>query len=121
MARTESALDAGLATGEPLAGTVESPGRGARTRLPWSPALIIATLVVAAICAAPVVLARAGILAGQKATVAQVPGAVDELTWNGAIYLTDHVVVSGRIITADGPASSTPFGQAVWDVVHGPP
>lgn len=71
--------------------------------------------MVAAICAAPVVLARAGILRGQSATVYPDPSFITELTKNGADYRDTKVVVSGKIITGNGPSSSTDFGLKVWE------
>jgi protease I len=71
--------------------------------------------MVAAICAAPVVLARAGLLQGKAATVYPDPGFITELTKNGADYQDTKVVVSGKIITGNGPSSSTDFGLKVWE------
>ena len=61
---------------------------------------------VAAICAAPMVLAAAGILTGRRAT--SFPGFLDraaELT-----LVDEPVVVDGRIITSRGPGTALDFG-----------
>jgi protease I len=69
--------------------------------------------VVAAICLSPAVLAKAGLLKGIKATVWDDPNAIDALKKNGAFYVKEHVVVEGKIITADGPTAAKEFGEAV--------
>jgi len=55
---------------------------------------------IGAICAAPSVLVKAGILSGKKATI--YTGMEDEL--KDAIYTDKDVVVDGNIITGRGPA-----------------
>ncbi len=67
--------------------------------------------VLAAICLAPVIFARAGILKGRTATCH--PAARKELESAGATYLTQQVVDEGRIITASSPESSELFIQTV--------
>lgn len=62
---------------------------------------------VAAICASPFVLAKAGILDGKKATI--YPGMEDEITTKGGLFQDDIVVVDDHIITSRGPATSIPF------------
>lgn len=72
--------------------------------------------VLAAICIAPVLLAKAGILKGKKVTVWQSPldkSAVKILNQEGAQVIDEHVVVDGNIITADGPQSARRFGEAI--------
>lgn len=56
--------------------------------------------LVAAICAGPIVLARAGVIEGKKVT--SYPGFEDQLS--GGIYQQQNVVRDGNIITARGPA-----------------
>ena len=68
---------------------------------------------VAAICLSPVVLARAGILNGRKATVFPSPDAITELRKGGAIAVNLPVVTDGNIITANGPEAAAAFGRAV--------
>ena len=67
--------------------------------------------LVTAICIAPTILAKAGILKGKKATV--FPTGADELKMASAIYTGDHVTVDGRIITGDGPESAKIFAEKV--------
>ena len=65
--------------------------------------------LLGAICIAPVILARAGLLKGKKATVF-IDGA-DELRENGAIYTGNQIEVDGKIITANGPEAARLFGE----------
>ncbi|HEY8393057.1 MAG TPA: DJ-1/PfpI family protein [Capillibacterium sp.] len=67
--------------------------------------------VVAAICIAPVILARAGVLRGKRATV--FPDGVPELKKAGAIYTAQRVERDGRIITGNGPEAAEAFGQEI--------
>ncbi len=60
---------------------------------------------VAALCAGPLVLARAGILQGRRATC--YPGLEGDLS--GAIPQTDPVVRDGPVITSRGPATAMAF------------
>lgn len=60
---------------------------------------------VAAVCAGPLVFARAGLLAGRTATC--YPGLEPELT--GARHSTARVVVDGRIVTSQGPGTAMEF------------
>ncbi|MFA6332609.1 MAG: DJ-1/PfpI family protein [Methanoregula sp.] len=69
--------------------------------------------VVAAICLGPIVLARAGILKGKKATYSENPTAFREMKAGGAILVNQPVVVDSRIITANGPSASKAFAEAV--------
>jgi protease I len=65
--------------------------------------------VVAAICLAPVILARAGILKGKKATIFNSPISLGEMTAGGAVLVAKAVVSDSRIVTANGPAAATEF------------
>ena len=67
--------------------------------------------VVAAICLAPVVLARAGILKGKKATCFYSPASSREMKAGGAVLVDKTVVTDGRIVTANGPAAATEFAE----------
>lgn len=60
---------------------------------------------LAAICAAPMVLGRLGILKGQRATIYE--GMEDELI--GADPINQNVVVSDKIITSKGPGTAMEF------------
>lgn len=78
-------------------------------------AFLVSGKIVAAICWAPAILANAGILNGKKATAWS--GAKDDLISKGAIYTTDHVVVDGKIITADGPDYAKEFGEKIAEMI----
>lgn len=72
--------------------------------------------VLGAICIAPAILAKAGVLSGKKATVwssIMDKSAVKILEDNGAKYQGDNIVIDGKIITANGPAAAEEFGQAI--------
>ena len=72
-------------------------------------------LTVGAICMAPVILARAGILEGRRAT--STPSVAGDLEEGGAIYVDRNVVVEGRIVTGCGPQASVEFGRALAENV----
>ena len=65
--------------------------------------------LVAAICAAPSVLGKNGILEGKKAT--SYPGYEDEMP--GCTYLQDSVVRDGNIITSRGMGTAIDFALAI--------
>jgi deglycase len=67
--------------------------------------------VVAAICLAPVVLARAGILKGKKATYFSTPVTFREMRAGGAELIDKAVVSDSRIITANGPEAAAEFAE----------
>jgi 4-methyl-5(b-hydroxyethyl)-thiazole monophosphate biosynthesis len=62
--------------------------------------------IIAAICAAPMVIGRLGLLNGKNAVC--FPGFEEYLT--GAKILNDSVVRDGNIITAKGPGAAAAFG-----------
>lgn len=64
---------------------------------------------VAAICAAPMVLAKAGLFDGHEATI--YPGMEDELT--GARPVSGNVVKSGQLITSKGPGTAMEFALSL--------
>lgn len=68
-------------------------------------------LQVAAICAAPTILAKLGLLEGRKATCFTDMQSV--LAENGALVQQDSVVVDGNIITSRGMGTAIPFGLAI--------
>jgi protease I len=70
---------------------------------------------IAAICLAPVVLGRAGILKDLKATV--YPTAKDEIGVCGAHYTESDVEVDGNIITCSGPEAAKDFATAILKAV----
>ena len=67
--------------------------------------------LLAAICVAPAILARAGVLKGKKATV--FPDDAGELKANGVVYTGAAVEKDGQIITGSGPQAAVQFGQAL--------
>lgn len=69
--------------------------------------------LIAAICLAPVVLGRAGVLRGVISTVFPSDWAITSLRREGAQYSSDHVVVDENIITADGPSSAKEFAKKI--------
>ena len=72
--------------------------------------------LLASICISPVILAKAGVLKGTRATVwtsEMDKKAVKILEENNAIYTAQPVVVDDRIITASGPDAAFDFGEAV--------
>lgn len=71
--------------------------------------------LVAAICAAPVVLGKAGLLQGRRATC--YPGMEDQLT--GAECCEDAVVWDGNIITSRGVGTAIPFALTLTEYFLG--
>jgi len=72
--------------------------------------------ILAAICIAPVILARAGVLEGKKATVwssVMDKKPIHILEENGAKYQDKTVVQDGKIITANGPPSAKEFAEII--------
>jgi len=67
--------------------------------------------LVAAICAAPRVLAAAGVLKGKQATC--YPTSRKFLESKGAIVVSSPVVIDAPIITADSPDSADAFAEAI--------
>jgi len=73
--------------------------------------------VVAAICIAPRILARAGILTGKKATVFPDKDSIAILEGVGVVYIPSAVVVDEKIVTANGPTAARSFGDAIVSVL----
>jgi len=98
-------------------------GVGAKDYFNYAPALRIAKraykkrLVIGAICIAPVILAKAGILQGKKATVWY--GEAQTLESFGAVYTGKEVQVDGRIVTANGPWAVKKFAQTLVQIIKG--
>lgn len=65
--------------------------------------------IIAAICAAPSVLVKAGILAGKNATIFR--GMENEL--KNAVYVDKPVVEDGNILTSQGPGTAMEFAIAL--------
>ena len=69
--------------------------------------------LVSGICLSPVVLARAGVLRGKRATVFRTADSVAEMRKGGADLRDEPVVVDGQFITANGPAAARRFGGEI--------
>lgn len=77
--------------------------------------------ILAAICISPVILAKAGVLEGKKATVwssLMDRNSVKILQENGAVYQDKEVVVDGKIITANGPRAAQAFAESIIDALR---
>jgi len=74
--------------------------------------------LVAAICLSPVVLARAGVLRGKRATVSRMADSVAEMRKGGVDLRNDAVVIDGNFITANGPAAARRFGEEIVAVLN---
>jgi protease I len=72
--------------------------------------------VIGAICVAPVILARAGILEGKKATVSS--WGKGDLKKAGATCTGKGIEVDGNIITGSGPSASADFGKAILNALQ---
>ena len=72
----------------------------------------------AAICAAPKVLATAGLLDGRSAT--SYPGVLAAIEVPGLRFTADPVVEDDRVITSQGPGTAMDFALALVDVLAGP-
>jgi 4-methyl-5(b-hydroxyethyl)-thiazole monophosphate biosynthesis len=72
----------------------------------------------AAICAAPSVLAHAGLLEGRKAT--SFPGFLTAGSAPGIRLSEDAVVVDGKVATSRGPGTALPFSLALIELLEGP-
>ena len=71
--------------------------------------------MTAAVCAAPIVLAQAGLLEGQRAT--SYPAFQDQLG-NATVVSDQRVVISGRVITSLGPGTSLDFALCLVAVLQ---
>ncbi|MFP3874421.1 MAG: DJ-1 family glyoxalase III [Thiohalophilus sp.] len=71
----------------------------------------------AAICAAPKVLASAGLLNGKRAT--SFPGALDNIRTDNLQYEQIPVVVDGKVITSRGPGTAMDFALTLIEHLQG--
>lgn len=72
---------------------------------------------VAAICAAPKVLARAGLLQGRRATC--FPGTLGDNVQAGITLLDEPVVVDGKVVTSKGPGTAMDFALTLIELLGG--
>jgi len=72
----------------------------------------------AAICAAPSVLAHAGLLRDRAAT--SYPGFLAPGSAPGIRLRDDPVVIDGKVATSRGPGTAVPFGLALIELLEGP-
>jgi 4-methyl-5(b-hydroxyethyl)-thiazole monophosphate biosynthesis len=72
----------------------------------------------AAICAAPGVLAHAGLLAGRAAT--SYPGFLTPAAAPGLRLSEDAVVVDGKVATSRGPGTAMEFALTLIELLAGP-
>ena len=73
---------------------------------------------LAAICAAPKALAKAGVLDGKTAT--SYPGTLESLD-NNAINISQNAVeIDGKIITSRGPGTAMDFALTLIELLEGP-
>lgn len=121
-ATAEATLTLDEVAAEDYAGIVIVGGIGSQDHL-WDSetlqALVAAFFesgkVVAAICLAPVVLARAGVLKGREATVFRSPASVREMAAGGAVLVEIPVVADLDLITAAGPSVAEAFADEIVD------
>lgn len=73
--------------------------------------------VTAAICAAPKVLANAGLLIGRRAT--SFPGVLERMEVKGMTYLAAPVVSDGTVVTSRGPGTAMDFALHLVEVLAG--
>ncbi len=71
----------------------------------------------AAICAAPMVLAKAGVLAGKNAT--GYPGVLEEMNLEKVTLRSEPVVVDGAVVTSRGPGTAMDFALTLVEVLAG--
>lgn len=74
-----------------------------------------AAKLVGAICIAPVILARAGILRDKKATVWS--SEISKIQAGGAQHTGEDVTRDGNIITGSGPQAAAQFGKAIVEAL----
>ena len=72
---------------------------------------------VAAICAAPMVLAEAGVTHGKRLT--SYPGTKYRNLFPNSEYVEEPVVVDGNLITSRGLATTLPFAFTLVDILGG--
>jgi protease I len=77
--------------------------------------------ILGAICIAPAILAKAGVLKNKKATIwnsALDKSAIKILENNGAFFQPDAVVAEDKIITANGPYAAEEFAKTITKIIN---
>jgi len=72
---------------------------------------------VAAICAAPKVLAKAGLL--NNKTITCYPGALNDVELNDTQITGNAIEIDGKIITSRGPGTAMDFALALIELLEG--
>jgi 4-methyl-5(b-hydroxyethyl)-thiazole monophosphate biosynthesis len=72
---------------------------------------------IAAICAAPKALAKAGLLDGKRVTC--YPGSLDDSQVKNLHYLEQAVVIDGNIVTSRGPGTAMDFALTLIELLLG--
>ncbi len=72
---------------------------------------------VAAICAAPAILGKAGLLSGKKAT--SYPGFLDKMNLPDVQYTGAAVECDGNVITSKGPGTAMDFALQLIEILRG--
>ena len=70
--------------------------------------------ILGAICAAPGILAHAGVLKGKKATMFHDTGILSQF---GATYTGNGLEIDGKIITATGPSTAKSWAEAILSAI----
>jgi 4-methyl-5(b-hydroxyethyl)-thiazole monophosphate biosynthesis len=70
-----------------------------------------------AICAAPIALAEAGLLAGKQATA--YPGVLEKLKLGDTFIQPGAVVMDGKVVTSRGPGTAMDFALALIELLVG--
>jgi 4-methyl-5(b-hydroxyethyl)-thiazole monophosphate biosynthesis len=71
----------------------------------------------AAICAAPIALAQAGLLDGKRAT--SYPGFIEKMNIPGGRFTSESVVVDGKVVTSRGPGTAMDFALELVQLLAG--
>lgn len=100
-----------LPGGQPGADNLEQDARV----IPLLKRMAAAGKFTAAICAAPKVLAAAGLLDGKRAT--SFPGALDIKRYPNIRIETQAVVRDGQVLTSKGPGTAMDFALALIEVL----
>jgi len=72
--------------------------------------------IIGAICIAPLILSRAGIIKGKNITVAE--SGIEKIKEEGAVYTGSEVEADGNIVTASGPSASEKFAKKIIELLE---